>query len=291
MKLAAVFIHGIGGSSEDWAKPIIEKLELKVMERLRKRLKDKAPSDISEVLIVKSVYWKTVLDKPQEELGNVLHKYYFQILRHIAWFWVPFISLFKNWYKTQTMVITRYIGDIIGYMAKEARTGVHEKIDAALEAIRAEVKAGNGEKIPVSFISHSLGTVINSNYIYDKLNANRVQGINYFHQDFLIANLFMAGSPLALFSMKFGGPESFNNPIDVETPEGVWLNFLDKDDPIAMPLKTLNASYDKVVHEDVFVNAGWMPFTAHMEYFNKSNVLDVIADKLVEDWSRLARLA
>ena len=97
--------------------------------------------------------------------------------------------------------------------------------------------------------------------------------------------MFTAGSPIALFSMKFNGPESFNLPVEVEDPNGRWVNLLDKDDPIAMPLRLLNASYQKAVFSDYQVNSGWFWGTAHTEYFTRTNALDLIARKLAIDWA------
>ena len=87
--------------------------------------------------------------------------------------------------------------------------------------------------------------------------------------------------------MKFNGPESFNLPIQVEVPNGRWINILDKDDPIAMPLRLLNASYKRAVFSDYQVNSGWFWGTAHTEYFSRTNALDLIARKLAIDWAAI----
>jgi len=91
MKLSVILIHGIGGSSESWAEPVIEKLQKKTLAELKNILKDKAPADISEVLAIKSVYWKTALQKPQNELQSVLARYFGWVIQGLnAW-----DSLFK----------------------------------------------------------------------------------------------------------------------------------------------------------------------------------------------------
>jgi pimeloyl-ACP methyl ester carboxylesterase len=284
MKLSVILIHGIGGSSESWAEPVIEKLQKKTLTELKNILKDKAPTNISEVLAIKSVYWKTALQKPQNELQSVLARYFGWVIQGLNAWDSLFKWAFKAFYKYQNMIVTLFIGDIVGYMAKEGKIGIDQKVDAAMEALAAESSDKNK---PLTFISHSLGTVIASNYIFDKMNAHRKNGVNRMDERFIFSNMFTAGSPIALFSMKFNGPESFNLPVEVEDPSGRWINILDKDDPIAMPLRLLNSSYQKAVFSDYQVNSGWFWGTAHTEYFTKTNTLDLIARKLAIDWAAI----
>lgn len=281
MKLAVVLVHGIGGSTENWADEPIRRLNEKVLTQVKAILKDKAPADVSEVVLIKSVYWKTVLEKPENDLKKVLAGYFSWVLKSLKpWEWI-FKGLYKKVYETQASVVTLFIGDIVGYMAKEGKIGVQEKMDVALNALAAELGVKDA---PLTFISHSLGTVIASNYIFDKMDVNRQKVINRMDERFIFSNMFTAGSPIALFSMKFGGPESFNVPIQVEDPKGRWVNFLDKDDPIAMPLRGLNESYKKAVQSDYQVNTGFLWWSAHSEYLKKNETLDLIARKLAIDW-------
>jgi hypothetical protein len=97
-------------------------------------------------------------------------------------------------------------------------------------------------------------------------------------------NFFTLGSPLALFSLQHGGPEAFSKPVRVEHPDGRWVNIRDKDDPVGMPLKTLNAEYQAAVHHDVEVDTGDY-LLAHMGYFSHELVLRAIGRKLALDWA------
>lgn len=284
MKLSVLFVHGIGGSTENWAEPTIKKLQEKTLSELKNILKNQVPANISEALVIKSVYWKTALQKPQDDLQTALGKYFGWIIKSLNVWDGLFRNIHKKFYKYKNMVIALFIGDIVGYMAKEGKLGIEAKIDQAIESLASEVSSkGN----PITFISHSLGTVIASNYIFDKMSANRIKGINRMDERFLFSNMFTVGSPIALFSMKFNGPESFNLPIQAEDPNGRWINILDKDDPIAMPLRVLNPSYERAVDSDYQVNSGWFWGTAHTEYFKRTNTLDLIARKLAIDWSAL----
>jgi hypothetical protein len=281
MKLAVIFIHGIGGSNENWAEPYIEKLQNKTLAELNNILKEKSPIDIFEALAVKSVFWKTALQKPENDLQKILANYFGWVVKNLNAWDRLFRGVFKAFYKYQNMIVTLFIGDIVGYMAREGRLGVEERIDAAITALVAET---SNKDTPITFISHSLGTVITSNYIFDKMDTNRKNQINRMDERFIFSNMFTAGSPIALFSMKFSGPDSFNLPIEVEDPHGRWINILDKDDPVAMPLRPLNVSYQKAVFSDYSVNSGWFWGTAHAEYFSHTNMLDLIARKLAIDW-------
>ena len=134
-------------------------------------------------------------------------------------------------------------------------------------------------------MAHSLGTVITSDYIYEQNDPNSdTSGPKVMKQHFILQNLFTVGSPISLFSLRFGGPEMFTSPISVESPSGRWVNIFDEDDPVGMPLKVLNDDYDKVVHQDALVNSGVYGIS-HAHYFKKnSKVIDIICQKLAIDW-------
>ena len=55
-----------------------------------------------------------------------------------------------------------------------------------------------------------------------------------------------------------------------------------------MPLKPLNAAYDRAVWKDAHVDSG--PYLlAHAGYFSKSGTLTIIGRKLALDWLALNR--
>ena len=144
---------------------------------------------------------------------------------------------------------------------------------------------GSG-KAPLTFITHSLGTVIASDFIYDRSKERRLKSLEGFHERFYLENIFTIGSPLALFSLRYNGPEAFQNPIHVESSFGRWLNIYDGDDPVGMPLRPLNDAYKSAVSRDIKVESGIYGLS-HIGYFTKSKTLDIIAKKLALDWMRL----
>ncbi|MCG3175185.1 MAG: hypothetical protein MOGMAGMI_00107 [Candidatus Omnitrophica bacterium] len=281
MKLPVLFVHGIGGSDERWAEPIIARLERKVLAELRAILRQRAPHRASEVLVCRSVYWKTALEEPQRSLQRILTAYLGAVRAALSPIEAVFRAVLKRVHKLQSTVVPLFIGDIIGYLAVEGKLGVEKRFTEALDALLTDAR---GKDVPLTIVSHSLGTVVTSNYIYDRMSEHRARGINRMDTRYILHNLYTAGSPLALFSMKFGGPEHFDRPVSVEHPRGLWINVIDKDDPVSMPLRPLNTAYAHAVHADYAVDSGWNWGDAHMRYFERTDTLDIIARKLAIDW-------
>jgi hypothetical protein len=75
----------------------------------------------------------------------------------------------------------------------------------------------------------------------------------------------------------------FTAPVMMEHPRGRWVNIYDKDDPIGMPLKTLNAAYDQAVLKDVQADAGDY-LISHLGYFSQQEILGIMARKISLDW-------
>lgn len=140
MKLAVILVHGIGGSTEAWAEPVIQKLQSKFQGQLKNILKNQAPADVSDALVIKSVYWKTALEKPQNDLQTALAKYFGWVVQSLNFWDNLFKGIYKTFYKYQNMIVTLFIGDIVGYMSKEGKLGVEAKIDEAMEALVREAK-------------------------------------------------------------------------------------------------------------------------------------------------------
>ena len=185
--------------------------------------------------------------------------------------------------KFQNEIITDFIGDIIGYLHKDAQRAVYQKISDTLKGCHSRINQPQ-DKIPLTFIAYSLG----SDYIYEQNNPQSdTSGPKVMKDHFILDNLFTVGSPLSLFSLRFGGSEAFIKPISIENPKGRWVNITDEDDPVGMPLKVLNEAYSKVVLKDVIINSGVYGIS-HLGYFKRSSkTLDVICQKLAIDWIAL----
>ena len=101
-----------------------------------------------------------------------------------------------------------------------------------------------------------------------------------------LTHFYTLGSPIALWTMRF---EHFGRPIAVPSPTlkplgiGEWVNFYDKDDIIAYPLKGLNAEYAQTVTEDREIRCpgpfAWTP-ASHGGYFKSRPLIRRIVQSL-----------
>lgn len=284
MKLAVVLIHGIGNSRRGWASKIIPAIENRLKSKLKNILGEQPPG-IHEIAIISHAYWEGIFRDRERKLEEKFNGFPKPVKAGGPWWDRLLRRIWRLFKRFQNEIITGFIGDIIGYLHKDAQKAVYHKISDTLKACHSRMGV---EKAPLTFVAHSLGTVITSDYIYEQNNpGSDTSGPKIMKDSFTLQNLFTVGSPLALFSLRFGGPEMFTKPVSVETPSGRWVNIFDEDDPVGMPLKVLNDAYDKVVHRDVFVNSGVYGIS-HANYFKRSSrVLDIICQKLAIDWIAL----
>lgn len=299
MKLGVLLVHGIGAEHPEWAREIIPKVEERVLSEIRLLLRrgDPLPS-AADALAIESVYWAGELNERQQILEARLKQAQEQ-LRLTLWAWISFLwvwrMLFRWLRRKEYEMISRSVADLIGYLDEAVERSVHAQMGQALERLAARTgaagaapgptRAGAG-KLPLTILSHSLGAVISSDYVYDQVKRRRAEGKHGFHEKALLENFFTVGSPLALFSLKYGGPDAFQSPISVEGPRGRWVNIRDTNDPIGMPLKTLNEAYDRVVLKDARVHAG-LYLVSHQRYFRSGGTLKIIGRKLALDWAAL----
>jgi len=287
MKLAVVLVHGIGNYRKSWANKIIPAIEKRLKSKLKKLLGNEAPGNIDDVVVISRTYWEGVFKDRENHLRQTLDGFPRPVKAGGPWWDKVSKRVWRLFKKFQNGVVTGFIGDIIGYLHKPAQKAVYAKISDTLRGCYLRTGQTEG-KIPLTFVAHSLGTVITSDYIYEQNNPQSdTSGPKIMKEHFILQNLFTVGSPLSLFSLRFGGPEMFITPVSVETSEGRWINVFDEDDPVGMPLKVLNDAYDKVVHKDVLVNSGVYGIS-HTNYFKRSSkVLDILCQKLAIDWIAL----
>ena len=148
-------------------------------------------------------------------------------------------------------------------------------------------------------ISHSLGSVIASNFFYDLQFSSRghrlvVDPEAPLERGELLTLFYTLGTTLPLWSMRY---RDFDRPIEVPSVQlkhyhdrllGEWVNFYDKDDILAYPLKGINEEYDRTVRNDISVNVGnwltsWNPLS-HSGYFYSKPILEYIASSLEATW-------
>jgi hypothetical protein len=281
MKAAAILVHGIGAARVDWAEKLTAGLERQVELALSELPGGPYPRRARDVVVIESVLWEDVVAAGQRQLFDRLKASRPQLELKGSW-WERAKELVTHAARSvERTFVTDYIADIIDYLDERTKKQIHAKLRAAVGRAARQVDRGQ-RKSPLTIVSHSLGTVVSSDYAWDRIKPRKGKPTP-FHSRFTFMNFFTLGSPLALFSLQHGGPEAFSNPVRVEHPDGRWVNIRDKDDPVGMPLKTLNAEYRAAVHHDVEVDSGDY-LLAHMGYFSHEPVLRAIGRKLALDW-------
>ncbi|HEU5141110.1 MAG TPA: chemotaxis protein [Bacillales bacterium] len=278
-KLAVAIVHGIGSQKENFADEMIQLLT----KRFAKRVADHTDDPVSQV-VFKPVYWASVFEKEENLLWDRLKKGG------------------EMDYTALRLFVINYLADAIAYQPTIERHHNYDNVHQVFAESLRFLSETAGETAPLCVISHSLGSVIASNYFYDLQyqperirHAVRVEMTDTpIEQGNTLAQLYTLGSALALWSLRY---ENFGNAIQVPAPklsafypnlEGGWWNIYDKDDVLGFPLKSLNSQYHKAVTEDIVINAGglftsWNPLS-HSQYGSDSDVIEPIADRLAEMW-------
>ncbi|GGC84290.1 hypothetical protein GCM10007216_13680 [Thalassobacillus devorans] len=275
-KIAVMILHGAGTPSDTFAEEIIQ--------HINKRFQKKVGED---ALIFEPVLWSKVFASEQELLWERVHADADLDYQRLRRFTVEFLA------------------DAIAYQPSSVEDNNYDKVHELLAGALSNLEEKAGPEAPLCVISHSLGSVIASNYLYDLQRKQSNIGTRTWRRikntplenGETLANFYTMGSPLALWSLRFS---EFGLPIHVPAPnlprhhagvEGEWLNFYDKDDILAYPLRGLNKNYRKVVTEDVAVNVGgllrsWNPFS-HSQYDEERELVDRIVDGLVRTWENM----
>ncbi len=179
--------------------------------------------------------------------------------------------------------VAPYLQDILAYQRADARALIHGELDAVLRRLQgAPATPGS---VPLTIIAHSLGTVIASDFLWDRRVEQEGRCAGYRLGPFALANVFTLGSPMAFYALKYGvGLERFDRPLRVPTP-GCWMNFVHPLDPVATPLRPLNPAYRAAVSRDISVFNRHV-LAAHLSYWKDRRVQRTIGERLALDWLR-----
>lgn len=277
MKIAVGFIHGIGKQQyPDFYKEMAATLEGRLAEVCPK-----------VELVSEGVYWADITDKLEKKLQVKLEPY------NLRW---------DNIIDARGFMIN-LVCDAIAYQPlpkecdptqnKYIYADIHERFAQTLQSLAYKA----GPNAPLCLISHSLGTIITSNYLYDLQNDKTPPCVHEIiekcntplERGETLTHLYTMGSPLALWTLRYS---DFGKPISVPAPNlrnqefGEWVNFYDKDDVIAYPLKNLSEQYAEVVKDDIEVrNPGLLsgtPLGSHGGYYYSEEVMERIVQSLAE---------
>jgi len=279
--VAVAIVHGIGRQREDFASGIIQQ----VRKRVARQLGDELPG--APRLFFQPVYWAPVLQKEEDDLWSRLRK-----------------GGKLEWNRLREFMVD-FAADAIAYQPMPGERDAYDSVHAILADGLRQLAQQAGPRAPLCVISHSLGTVIASNFFYDlqmhsaqkQLIAQKVRekmGDAPLPCGETLTLFYTLGGPIALWSLRY---RNFGKPIQVPSLKlgnhyanlvGEWVNFYDKADIIGYPLKELNADYNAAVTSDRAVRVGelltfWNPLS-HVEYFEDGDVLGPIAQGLVRIW-------
>ncbi len=204
-------------------------------------------------------------------------------------------------YPTLRWAMTYFFGDAVAYQVTDQGTknasrrvydGIHGRIDMALHSLAKRA----GPEAPLCIISHSLGTVIASDHVWDaqhphpqrplRPKATPLEGCE------TLAFMYTLGSPIALWTLRFensGEPIAFpGSGVGARYPglRSAWINFYDRDDIVGYPIRGLSAKYQQAVTEDRAVTVGprFVRNTpvVHPWYWNDSSVMGPIGAALAD---------
>jgi hypothetical protein len=276
MKIAVGIIHGIGRQDPDF------------YEELASALAERLSLICPEIeLVTEGIYWGDITERIEEKLLCKL---------------APYKLRWDDWIDARGFMVS-FAGDAIAYQPipfvdsphphEFIYTDIHERVARKLQRLASLA----GATAPLCLIGHSLGTVVASNYLYDLQNRKlppRIQSIikhgnSPLEKGETLSHLFTMGSPIALWTLRY---DDFGKPVAVPAPKfrhqrvGEWVNFYDKDDVLAYPLKPLSEPYNKAVAEDVEVsNPGlmaWTPLGSHGGYFRSAAIQKRICHSLAQ---------
>ncbi|WP_020007694.1 hypothetical protein [Salinicoccus albus] len=276
-KIAVAILHGAGTPEENFAEEMIEKISEGFGQQVNK-----------ENIVFQPIFWSEIFESGQEKL------------------WEKVQTGGDLNYEFLRRFVVEFLADTVAYQPAPALNGQnYDKVHALLSQNLSLLREKAGPHAPLCVISESLGSVVATNYFYDlqKKQRNIGKRTERYIEDTPLEkgetlNLFYTlGSPLALWSLRFN---NFGEPINVPAPSvhqhypnlgGEWLNFYDKNDILAYPLKELNSNYQKAVTKDIEVNAGglltsWNPFS-HTKYDTNDYIIDRIVDGLLSTWSEI----
>lgn len=285
--IAIAFIHGIGRTKHGYSASMQRMLQ----QRFARRTAG-TPSPPGPRLIFEEINWSDALQRREDRL------------------WRRLASAGPLRYHPLRHFMVDFAADAIAYQPAPSDRTAYDAVHQIVAEGLARLAHRAGGRAPLCIVSHSLGTVIASNYVYDlwkrrkSFMCPRVRtaiGTTPLQRGETLSLFYTMGSPIALWGIRyphFGDPIRFP-PLALSRhhPEikAEWINLYDPDDVIAYPLKSLCARYRAAVTEDCPVDVGsilerWNPLS-HLGYWNDGKVADVIADGLARAWHQSSAMA
>ncbi len=258
-KLGVLIIHGVGWQAKGFANVMIGKLE--------RRISDYGLNH-TEILF-QPIYWHPILSRREDKLFTRLF---------------PEDKPPLRWLRRK---VINLIGDVTGYQympnkKDEAHDNIHRVVYDSIADLRR--KLDNKDR-PVIVIAHSMGSVIMSDYIWDRQNwdPQRKGGPdpyanNKFESMETLAGFITCGSPIPLYALAYNPIDRIKFPGE-ELDENLrnfakWLNFFYSGDVLGWPLQNLSPSYNDT--QDSKITVG-LPVFCHTKYWTDDNFIEPVA--------------
>ncbi len=260
-KLGVLVIHGVGSQKKSFARPMIEEFERRISSHREIRWQP--------------IWWAPILSKREKTLCDDL-----------------LLGIDENIIDRKLReFVVNFLGDATAYQPVRHKSNTtYDKIHVRVHhsIVELKKKLGNEDK-PVIVIAHSLGSVIISNYIWDRQKKQHLDpyGATPFERLETLAGIITFGSPIPIFTLAYKKKDvkSIKFPPDA-LPSNLksnakWLNFFDVDDVLGWPLKHLSKSYKFRVSKDNKINVGgiftsWNPL-CHFKYWTDDDFTKPVA--------------
>ncbi|MBV36450.1 MAG: hypothetical protein CMP47_13520 [Rickettsiales bacterium] len=270
-RLAVVIVHGIGSENKHYST----EFKHRVVERY---LKGNGHERREDDLLFHEIYWGDLLQHDNDDLLDTLD--YRKELTYTAFrqLFIDSMSLGLAYNRHDEQGLYQLIHNRIAESMKKLAS--HRHVDP--------------DNTPVVLLAHSFASVIMSHYIQDinqAKDSEKFSQLSHLESFRTLAGIITCGSPLAIYdslTQRLPSPiDKVGSETDPAMVEHVkWLNFYDKDDVVAYPMKNISDEYHRVVSEDLEINVGsartsWNP-ACHTGYWEDKDFYRPVADYLGE---------
>lgn len=199
-------------------------------------------------------------------------------------------------------------GDMFYYTSEEGKEDVRNAMANQIVAHIRELNIANDEMISLTLVGHSAGAVVAFDFLfylfsgekYPRKFSPKIRQLAKLAKvkKLRVRRLITMGAPIAglpfrsnkvvavlseggrLKAEHYGLTQDFSPPNELKTTSPRWLNFWDKDDPIAWPVEPLMERDSIPTIKDAYVDVSDSPVKAHGAYWTSPKVIERIAN----DW-------